>query len=139
MDVLGYIIDDQDFRALRGRIARTEAGTTPKNNKQLEEFLGVVNYISQFIPHLGSNTAPLISLTVTKQFVWTARHDHAMENVGRAAAYNRIMKPIDYESTLPIWLITNASDRGVGAWVGQGATAETARPAALYRRKFSNP
>jgi len=48
------------------------------------------------------------------------------------------MKPIDHESVLPIWVITDASDTGVGAWVGQGETADTARPAALLSRKFSN-
>jgi len=48
------------------------------------------------------------------------------------------MKPIDHESALPIWLITDPSDTGVGAWVGQGETADTARPAALHSRKFSN-
>jgi len=48
------------------------------------------------------------------------------------------MKPINHESALPIWLITNASDTGVGAWLGQGETADTARQAALHSRKFSN-
>ena len=48
------------------------------------------------------------------------------------------MKPIDHESALPIWLITDVSDTGVGAWVGQGETADTTRPAALHSRKFSN-
>jgi len=61
-----------------------------------------------------------------------------MDNVKRAAAHNQIMKPIDHESALPIWLITDASDTGVGAWVGQGETADTARPAALHSRKFAN-
>ena len=100
--------------------------------------LGVVNYISQFITHLASITAPLTSLTGTEEFVWTATHDQAMENVKRAAAHNQVMKPIDHESALPIWLITDACDTGVGAWVGQGETADTARPAALHSRKFSN-
>jgi len=48
------------------------------------------------------------------------------------------MKPIDHESALPIWLITDASDTGVRAWVGEGETADTGRPAALLSRKFSN-
>jgi len=34
--------------------------------------------------------------------------------------------------------MTEASDTEVGAWVGQGETADTARPAALHSRKFSN-
>ena len=64
---------------------------------------------------MASITAPLTSLTGTEEFVWTATHDQAMENVKRAAAHNEIMKPLDHESALPIWLITDASDTGVGA------------------------
>jgi len=96
IDVLGHIIDDQGLRASPEKIARIEAWTTPKNKKQLQEFLGVVNYISQFIPHLASITAPLTSLTGTEEFVWTATHDHTMDNVKRAVAHNQIMKPIDH-------------------------------------------
>jgi len=70
--------------------------------------------------------------------VWTATHDHVMDSIKRAAAHNQIMKPIDHESALRIWLITDASDTVVGAWVEQGETADTARPAALHSRKFSN-
>jgi len=138
MNILGHIIDDQGLRASPERIARIEAWTTPKNKKQLQEFLGVVNYISNFILHLASITAPRTLLTGTEEFVWTATQDHAMDNVKRAAAHNQIMKLIDHESALPIWLITDASDTGVGPWVRQGETAATARPAALDRRKFSN-
>jgi len=61
-----------------------------------------------------------------------------MDNVKQAAAHNQIMKPIDHESALPIWLITDTSDTRVGAWVAQGETADPARPAALHSRKFSN-
>jgi len=91
MDVLGHIIDDQALRPLPDKIARIEAWTTPKNKKQLQEFLGVINYISQFIPHVASITAPLTSFTGTEEFVWTATHDHAMDNVKGAAADNQIM------------------------------------------------
>ena len=86
---------------------------------------------------MASITAPLTSLTGTEEFVWTATHDQAMENVKRAAAHNQVMKPIDHESALPIYLITDASNTGVGACVGQGETADTSRRAALHSRKFS--
>src|SRR6195952_274098 len=138
MDVLGHIIDEEGLKASPEKIARIEVWTTPRNKKQLQEFLGVVNYISQVIPHLAAITAPLTSLTGMEEFVWTATHDQAMENVKRAAAHNEIMKPLDHQSSLPIWLITDASDTRIGAWVGQGETADTARPAALHSRKFTN-
>ena len=139
MDMLGHIIDDEKLKASPEKIARIEACTIPRNKKQLQEFLWVVNYISQFIPHLASITAPLTLLTGTEKFVWTATHDQAMENVKRAAAHNQVMEPIHHESPLPIWLITNAFDTGVGAWVGQGETADTARAAALHSRSSLTP
>jgi len=138
MDVLPYIIDDQGLRASPGKMARIEAWTTPKNKEQLQEFHVVLNSISQFIPPLASITAPLTSLTGTEEFVWTAPHDQAMVNVKQAAADNPLMKVIAHESTSPICLITDICNTGVGPWVGQGETADTARPAALHFRKFSN-
>jgi len=70
MDVLEHIIDDQGLRASPEKIVRIEAWTTPKNKKELREFLRVVNYISQFLQHLASIKAPLTSLTGTEEFVW---------------------------------------------------------------------
>ena len=81
MDVLGHTIDDEILRASSEKIARIEAWTTAKNKRQLREFLGVVNYISQFIPYMTSITAPLTSHTGTEEHVWTTTHDQAMENV----------------------------------------------------------
>ena len=68
MDVLGHIINDEGLKALPEKIARIKAWTTPRNEKKLREFLEVVNYISQFIPHLTSITALLTLLTGIESF-----------------------------------------------------------------------
>jgi len=36
-----------------------------------------------------------------------------------------------------VWLFTDASPTGTGAWVGQGRTRDAARPAAFYSRKLT--
>src|ERR1700712_1639645 len=69
MNVLGHIIDKEGLKASPEKIARIEAWTKPRNMKQLQEFHRVVNYISQFIPHLASITARLTSFTGTEEFV----------------------------------------------------------------------
>jgi len=81
---------------------------------------------------------PLTDLTGNAEFVWTPTHDTAFQNTKRLADDNEVIRPINYESGVPIWLITDASDTGVGAWVGQNKTPETARPASLHSRKFTN-
>jgi len=138
MDGLEDIIHDPGLTVSPEKLATIEVWTIPKTKKQLHEFLRVVNHISQLIAHLASIKAPLTSLTGSEEFVWTATHDQAMDNVKQPAAHNQIMKPIDHESALPICLITDGSDTGVGAWVAQGETADTARAAALHSSKFSN-
>jgi len=36
-----------------------------------------------------------------------------------------------------VWLFTNASPTGSGAWVAQGPTRDAVRPAAFYTRKLT--
>jgi len=47
------------------------------------------------------------------------------------------LRPIDYQSRHPIYLITDASRVGAGAWIGQGPSPEKAHPAAFHSRKFA--
>jgi len=46
MDLLGHIIAGQGSRASPEKITRIEAWITPKNKKQLQEFLRVVNTLA---------------------------------------------------------------------------------------------
>jgi len=98
----------------------------------------LVNYIGQFLPHIATITAPLTDLIGNAEFVWTPTHDTAFQNTQNLADDNEVIRPINHESGVPIWLIPHVSDTGVGAWVGQGETAETARPPSLHCRKFTN-
>ena len=77
----------------------------------------MVNYISQFLPHIARITAPLTDLTRNAEFVRTPTHDTAFQNTRRLADDNEVIRPINHESGVPIWVITDASDRGVGVWV----------------------
>jgi len=61
-----------------------------------------------------------------------------MTNIKKLIAKARIMKLVDYKSGVPIWLIIEASLSGFRPCVGQGDTPETARPAGLHSRKFTD-
>ena len=130
--MLGHIIDDDGLKLAPDKISKIENWTNSKMKKQLQEFQGTVNNISQFLPHLATVTAPLTVLTRTGKFIWTPTQDQAMTNVKQLVSRYEVMKPINHESGEPIWLITDVSDTGVGAWVGQGPTSDTVGPAALY-------
>jgi len=61
-----------------------------------------------------------------------------MTNIKQLIEVVRIMKAVDYKSSVPIWLITDTPLSGCGAWVVQGDTPQTARPAAFHSRKFTD-
>ena len=77
IEVLGHVINDEGIRAAPEKIAKIEDWDTPRTKTQLQRFLGLVNYISQFLPHHASITAPLTDLTGSAEFVWTTTHDQA--------------------------------------------------------------
>jgi len=113
MSVLGHVVDDDGLHASPEKITRIGEWTTPKDRKELREFLGLVNYISQFLPHIATITAPLTDLTGNAEFVWTPTHDTAFQNTKRLADDNEVIRPSNHESGVPIWLITDASDTEV--------------------------
>ena len=96
----------------------------------------MVNYISQFMPHAATITAPVRELTGDAEWLWTDLQEAAFQAVKRAAENHKVLRPIDYDNSDMIWLFTDASSTGTGAWIGQGPTRDTARPASFYSRKL---
>jgi len=110
--------------------------TRPESQKELQRFKGIVNYISQFIPHIATITAPLTELSGNAEWLWPDLYEAAFKAVKRAADKRKVLRPIDYNKPDMIWLFTNASPTGTGAWIGQGPTRDGARPAAFHCRKL---
>jgi len=84
---------------------KIEAWTIPTFKQQLQEFLGVVNYTSKFLLYIATVTVLLVVLIRRVEVVWTALHDAAMTTIKKLIAEACIMKPVDYKSGVPIWLI----------------------------------
>ena len=100
--------------------------------------MGLVNYLSQFLPHLATKSAPLTEMCGAQStWDWTPLHDTAFQQVKDLVRQSPVLKPLDYNSPEPIYLITDASTIGTGAWIGQGSTLSHLIPAAFHSRKFN--
>ena len=65
---------------------------------------------------MASVAAPLTRLCRdTVKFKWEPIHDANLQQVKDIINAEAILKPINYESTDPIFLITDASVKGIGA------------------------
>jgi len=135
-DILGHMIDDDGIHPAPEKIRTIMDWTRPESQKELQRFNGMGNDISQFIPHIATITAPLTELSGNAEWLWKDLQEAAFKAVKRAADKHKVLRPIDNNKPDMIWLFTDESPTGMGAWIGQGPTRDAARPAAFYSRKL---
>ena len=85
---LGYIVPSDGIKADPAKISAVRNMPIPENKKDLQSFLGMVNYLGKFINNLSELTAPLRTLLI-KDSVWSLDEP-------QAAAINRL-KPKFHE------------------------------------------
>ena len=62
------------------KVKLIQAWPTPTNQKELQSFLGTVNYLSRFLPFLSDLRAPLQNLLKKdSEFIWTNVHQHTFD------------------------------------------------------------
>lgn len=138
-DCLGHIVDDRGLHADTDKMVRIREWPTPKNYNEVQQFLGLVQYLAHFMPDVSAYMSPLSAITKNGQaFSWRPLHDKCFESIKVMACKVPILRPIDLSNPDPIWVITDASITGVGALYGQGPEWQTCRPAGFMSKKFTN-
>jgi len=80
----------------------------------LQTFLGMVQFLSRFIPNLASIAANLWALTKkTSDFVWSPEHQSAVDRIKKAIVAPTAVQYFD--STQHVTIQVDASQRGLGA------------------------
>ena len=91
---------------------------TQTNVKELQSFLGSVNYLSKFIPHLSDFRRPLQELLKKEnEFCWMSIHHKAFKKLKSAIVKDMMLKYFD--ANLPIYIETDASKKGIGVMLMQ--------------------
>ena len=84
----------------------------------LQTFLGMVQFLSRFVPQLASLSACLWDLTKKdSEFQWGPEHQSAVDKVKQAVTSANSLKYFD--STKPVTIQVDASTRGLGATLFQ--------------------
>ena len=86
----------------------------PRNVKDLQSFLGLVNYLTRYSGRLATITAPLSELTkANTAFVWSPEHDKAFKDVKDEIVTAPVLRYFDKNAETAIQ--TDASQKGLGA------------------------
>lgn len=141
MECLGHIIDDRGIHVDSDKMRAIREWPQPQNYHDIQRFLGLVNYVAQFMPNISAYTSPLSGMSSQTMFTWNPLHERCFQTIKHIACKAPILKPIDprlIESGQQIFLICDASPHGVGAYCGQGTDWRSCRPAGFLSKKFSN-
>ena len=86
----------------------------PKNKKELQAFLGIINYLGIFSPGTTEVCDPLQKLTLSKvTWTWNASYQQLFTKAKSLIKVEICMK--FYDDTKPLYLETDASGVGLGA------------------------
>ena len=111
---MGRIVDEDGMRITDDHIKAVRDWPVPKNKKELERFLGFINYHRDFISAMAGRTASLYRLTGCKAiWKWTEDHTKAFEELK-----DIMVKPplLAFPNAKDLFVLdTDASDVAIGA------------------------
>ena len=118
VDFLGYVISAEGVKPDPRNIKALLDCTPPRNVKEVQAFLGMVNFYLDFLPDVASLAEPLRRLTRKGEaFSWGQEQETAFKTLQLALAED--LRVFLFDPTAPTTVTTDASDVGVGAVLSQ--------------------
>ena len=114
INFFGCLYDANGVHPDPGKVNAVHALPAPTNVTELQEFLGLVTYLSPFIPGLSTLTAPLQELLKKDtDFTWNRTYNTAFEQIKETIVSDTTLRYFD--PSLPVTIQVNASQVGLGA------------------------
>lgn len=111
---LGHIINKDGIAPQESKVKDIENMQPPTNVKELQRFLGVVNYLGKFIKNLSQETVSLrTSLKKSVPWCWTPNHQAEFEKLKKLISSAPVLTYFDPNK--PITLSVDSSCNAMGA------------------------
>ena len=113
VNYVGHRLTGEGLKPTAERVAAIVNMRPPENISELETILGMIAYVSKFIPGLSTLNAPLRDLKKREDWAWGAEEQKALDAIKKALTSNTVLKY--YDVNKPVVLSVDASSRGLGA------------------------
>ena len=120
----GNVLTDQGIKPDPKKVETIKQWPVPQNVKDLQSFLGAVNFLGKFIQGLSSLRVSLQGLIKKdSEYIWTATHQSAFERIKDAICEETLLAY--YDKDKPVFIEVDASGQGLGAVLMQGDILES--------------
>jgi hypothetical protein len=128
---LGHIVSAEGINPDPDKVSVIKAWKEPTNVKELQSFLGLMNYYRKFIPNFAAISVPLTNLLKNDVvWKWNEKEKFAFEELKVKLIECATLKKPDFDK--PFTITCDASDYSMGAVLSQEGY-----PIAFYSRKFN--
>ncbi|KAL7294472.1 hypothetical protein TKK_0012466 [Trichogramma kaykai] len=136
---LGHIIKYNSVSPLNDNLVSIRNFPIPRNQKNVRQFLGKINFYNAYVPRISLILEPLHNLLRKgQQFVWTEECQKTFEYMKEFLCTQPVLAI--YDPSLPIHIYTDASLQGIGAVFKQPQLNEKLKeekPVAYFSRKLN--
>ena len=138
LNFLGHKVNSHGIQPLEDKVSVIRDIPQPTSQRKLQEFLGLVNFYHRFIPNCADILYPLnnllsIAKTTTQELPWNANSTEAFQTVKYTLADATLL--VHPKPNAPTCIMTNASDRAVGA-VLQQHIGDLWQPISYFSKKL---
>jgi hypothetical protein len=122
--------DPEKVRAVQD-MPRPDGRSRAEKVKAVQRFLGFVNYLAKFVPHLADESEHLRRLTdKDAEWVWEKHHQDAFDRIKKLVANHPVL--CYYDVSKPVSIQCDSSETGLGA-----ALLQDGQPVAFASRTLT--
>ncbi|XP_062529124.1 uncharacterized protein LOC101739388 isoform X1 [Bombyx mori] len=136
INYLGYVINKDGLHKSPEKIRAMTDAPVPTNVKQLQSFLGLINYYRSFVPNASAILKPLYELLKKgNKWYWGHEHEDAFNAIKKCLASDQVLAHFNHNAT--IILTVDASPSGLSAILSQIEPNGSERPVSFASRTLN--
>ena len=111
---LGHILTKEGLKIDESKVSAIKNMPRPQNKKELMRFLGMVTYLTKFLPNMSQMTAPLRGLLEKDcEWLWLDHHENAVKRINEVLTNTPVLAYFDVNKHVTV--TADASKDGLGA------------------------
>ena len=135
---LGYVVHKKGIQIDKNKAQAIIQSKPPSNKKELQRFLGQVNFLRRFISNAAGKTkvfSPFLKLNDHAQLSWEEKHQQAFEGLKKYLSTPPVLMPP--KDDRPMKLYISAAETSIGVLLAQD-NDERKEQAVFYLSRFLN-